>query len=607
MLESLISYLDALIAPLGFRTLGLGSIVEREDVSFPAIYTHNGEYYAVQPEVSSVYHRVIEGPDDTDDPNDDSPVNNSIVRRTYTVRCVAIFPFDLYGADNQFAQDKAIRNLNAQLKKRNVRTLKTALKLIEVSAQPTSSLRGREAWEAEFTGIPWAGKMHIVSVDYTVVFRGFSDCIEALDCDDSPIDVNQAIIDEYCPDCEGGDCDDGTVSNSDDTYTASVASGGSLELPDITHTDSDGSTVTQPAQTPFVATVCEDPDPAEVTTNNDSPPIEVDAGDSFNINIHDSAGADVGTRSGGTVTVGDGSATVNGGGSIPVLPEGTTDIQVHDTADGDVGTLSGTEVEIGDADVNVNGADYGSVIAEGAIDVQVVNLSGTQVGSLNGSNEWEVDTGADCDFTYGAQPLRTGQTTSYETGDDGDLEKGFGASRLLLPTGVTNVHGNQNRFTNSQGGSTYVTGGAYIAYYGQDHATGLGWWLCYNPNGGTLGMVSTSASGEFSEDDGSTENWNDLNGSSGIIATINSGDGRGGFTDWRLPNIGELITLVNWSLFPNTKNYPPFNSSGLRDCWSSTTPNDLTTTAFFQDDSSSRPVQRIGKTTKLNYLICRDL
>jgi hypothetical protein len=42
-------------------------------------------------------------------------------------------------------------------------------------------------------------------------------------------------------------CANGTVENSDVSYTAAVASGGTLVLPDITVTDSDGSTFTQPS------------------------------------------------------------------------------------------------------------------------------------------------------------------------------------------------------------------------------------------------------------------------------------------------------------------------------------------------------------------------
>jgi hypothetical protein len=47
---------------------------------------------------------------------------------------------------------------------------------------------------------------------------------------------------------------DATVENSDLSYTNTVASGSTLVLPDVTNTDSDGSPVVTPAQTPFVCT-----------------------------------------------------------------------------------------------------------------------------------------------------------------------------------------------------------------------------------------------------------------------------------------------------------------------------------------------------------------
>lgn len=46
------------------------------------------------------------------------------------------------------------------------------------------------------------------------------------------------------------------VFNSGNTYNETVASGGDLELPNITHIDSNGSAVTLPAQTSFTATTC---------------------------------------------------------------------------------------------------------------------------------------------------------------------------------------------------------------------------------------------------------------------------------------------------------------------------------------------------------------
>jgi len=54
---------------------------------------------------------------------------------------------------------------------------------------------------------------------------------------------------------------DSTVENSDLSYTNTVASGGALFLPDVTNTDSDGSPVVTPAQTPFVCTPATPCDP----------------------------------------------------------------------------------------------------------------------------------------------------------------------------------------------------------------------------------------------------------------------------------------------------------------------------------------------------------
>jgi len=49
-------------------------------------------------------------------------------------------------------------------------------------------------------------------------------------------------------------CVDADVENSNASYTDSVASGGTLVLPDITVTDSDGSTYTQPSVEDVVCT-----------------------------------------------------------------------------------------------------------------------------------------------------------------------------------------------------------------------------------------------------------------------------------------------------------------------------------------------------------------
>lgn len=496
MIEPIITYLNALLTPLGFRTFPLTGLVERGDATFPAVYLRGGEYQAINAEVSTVYHRLLDGPNDTDDEDDESPVNNSIVTRTYSLRAVAIFPHDLYGDDDQYLEDKVIRNIAGQLKHRNIKTLKNTLELVEVSTIPGASARGREAWGEEFDGIEYVEKRRIVYVDYTLTLRGFSNCLDAVGCGDADIDVRQAIIDEYCT----GACD-----------------------------------------------------PASITTNGDSPALEVASGASQDIAVHDSAGADVGTRSGATVTIADGTVTVNGAGSIAAVAEGTTNVNVENSAGTDVGSLAGSTVTVADADVNVNGSDYGSVVAEGAINVQVVDQSGVQVGSLNGAGEWEVNTAAGC--PVGAKLTKTGQTTSYATGDDGDLQAGRDVDFYTLPS--NNPFGNTNRFTDELGGSTY-TNNIVIDWSTYDGFEVLGY---YRVIAGNIDWATAISQAQ--------------------ALSV------GGFSGWRNVNVTELVNVMNYAV-SHTFNYPPFNATMtvVHSFWLSTTAPNSAASAMYAVTSS---------------------
>jgi hypothetical protein len=80
---------------------------------------------------------------------------------------------------------------------------------------------------------------------------------------------------------------------------------------------------------------------ASITTNADSPALSVASGASQDIDIHDTAGADVGTRSGATVTVGDTTVTVNSSAYDTTEAESTFNVEVVDGGDVAVGSLSG--------------------------------------------------------------------------------------------------------------------------------------------------------------------------------------------------------------------------------------------------------------------------
>ena len=170
------------------------------------------------------------------------------------------------------------------------------------------------------------------------------------------------------------------------------------------------------------------------------------------------------------------------------------------------------------------------------------------------SGAWGLQTGTGTGgATYEAGVPKTGQTTSYATGDDGDLQKG-----VAWPT---------PRFTDNGDGT--VT----------DNLTGLIWLKnanCFGTSIWTQALTdaNTLNSGECGLSDGSSEG------------------------DWRLPNVRELFSLIDYSqVNPALPNGHPFDNvqSDLMDCtyWSSTTdPNSefwAATVRFFNSGVGGSP------------------
>jgi hypothetical protein len=176
--------------------------------------------------------------------------------------------------------------------------------------------------------------------------------------------------------------------------------------------------------------------------------------------------------------------------------------------------------------------------------------------------EWGLRTGtADCDG--GAGVPKTGQTTSYRTGDDGDLEKG-----VAWPV---------PRFTDNTDGT--VT----------DNLTGLIWLKnanCTDTVGGIDKNVDVGAQdpGELTWADALTWSNNLANGDCGLSDSSSAGD-------WRLPNVRELQSLVHYGCYdpalPNTDGTTcgsgPFTGVQSDYYWSSTTSADDTDYAWRVD------------------------
>ena len=167
-----------------------------------------------------------------------------------------------------------------------------------------------------------------------------------------------------------------------------------------------------------------------------------------------------------------------------------------------------------------------------------------------------------------AKLMKTGQTTSYRTGDDGDLERGRNVDFTTLAE--NNPFGNTNRFTDELGGQTY-TKNIVIDWSTYDGSTVLG----YRRTRGT-GTWTQAIDGALAVS----------------ISPFTSG--------WRLPNVRELINIMNYELTSCT-NYTPF--SFAENLHSSTTWQSGTTNMLYTNSNGQAIVTT--KTTSLFWIPCR--
>lgn len=167
-----------------------------------------------------------------------------------------------------------------------------------------------------------------------------------------------------------------------------------------------------------------------------------------------------------------------------------------------------------------------------------------------------------------AKLMKTGQTTSYRTGDDGDLEAGRNVSFTVLAE--NNVFGNTNRFTDELGGQTY-TKNIVIDWSTYDGST-------------VFGFRRTEVSGTFN---------------SGIDACLALSIAPF-TTGWRMANIKEIMNLANYSLTA-VFSYSPFNfPAGIltSTTYSSNTP-------FRHNMLSTGDITNTLKTGSGNNIACR--
>jgi hypothetical protein len=244
-----------------------------------------------------------------------------------------------------------------------------------------------------------------------------------------------------------------------------------------------------------------------------------------------------------------------------VVTQGGADARVSNSDDSyDVNVVSGGDLELPDENITLNGGAFLTKPSVKDQDIELVDTSDTPItpDSVVG-NKIVVDTSAG-GVTLGAMPLQSGQTTSYATNDDGDLQRGRLVDFNTLP--YNNGFGNTNRFTDELGGQTF-TNNIVIDWSTWDGGTDvLGYILSIN-----------------SDSNNSTQTWTTW--ISGQPYTTD------GFGDWYVVNVAELNTLLNWSYGSGLDGYP-FNNptSGGGNFWTSTTWSSNTGHAFYKNRNS---------------------
>jgi len=193
---------------------------------------------------------------------------------------------------------------------------------------------------------------------------------------------------------------------------------------------------------------------------------------------------------------------------------------------------SSTQYIINNNDISVNGTLQFDIHATEALDIRLRDASNNVITpiSVTDSGNHATIVLPTAAASVGATLTKTGQQTSYRTGDDGDLEAGRAVDFLTLAS--ANPFGNTKRFTDELGTQTY-TNNIVID------------WSTYNGIN-VLGYRRTT--------NASNINWNNaIDGALAVsIGTFTTG--------WRLPNIKELQNIQNIGLASSDLfNYSPFN------------------------------------------------
>jgi len=278
--------------------------------------------------------------------------------------------------------------------------------------------------------------------------------------------------------------------------------------------------------------------------------------------------------------------SVNGVLEFDIHATEPLDVRLRDESNGTVTPVSVTDmgnhatIVIPNTTLEVNGTIEGTVVAGSVVDVQLSDSGGVVTPdsvTLVGTDLQIVLPDAPVAVTRSTATLmKTGQTTSYRTGDDGDLEAGRATDFHTLDVaplhndGTATLNTTTARFTDTLGGSTYANN----------------WVLDWSTwNGATLLGIYRTSLGSLT--------WNNaIDNSLGIHS---------GYSGCRLPNVKEILIFARYESGGNIFNYSPLNISGNAWCSTTTTNNSANALGVISNGSITAP----AKTSSVNTYTVR--
>jgi len=367
-------------------------------------------------------------------------------------------------------------------------------------------------------------------------------------------------------------------------YSGTVASGGTLNqtIQDSTVVIKDDSanilhTVSVNAEGSVDQVISDSTAVIKDDSNNTLYTLSINAEGSANQVISDS-----------TVTINNSAATLLH--SVSVNAQGTATQVISDSSVGNsdasysVNVVAEGSLVLPDSQVNVNSVNEGNVVSVKTIDINVTDSLGAvtpdSVSIVGNTITIDVPDAPTTINHSTATLMKTGQTTSYRTGDDGDLEAGRATDFTTLDAaplhtnGAATLNTTTARFTDTAGGSTYANDWV-LDWSTWDGSTILGYYRVIQG--------------------GAAANWN--------TAIDNSLGTFGGYSGCRLPNVKEMYNIMDNGTNPST-NYTPFSHASTA-YWTSTTTANSTTSALRIGSTGATAQQTTKTTASYSYIPVR--